>query len=135
MLSKLDISGIFARRNAIITNNHFVYAKKADGWYHGMDYVNKDAIYPYVDDVSILCREIASHFVNRGIDVVIGPTVGAVSLAQWTTYWLNHLPHNRGKQALEVLAVCADEEDVLRGHRRCRRIKTLRIDAKRQFHE
>ncbi len=119
MLSKLDISGIFVRRNAIITNNHFVYAKKADGWYHGTDYVNKDAIYPYVDDVSILCREIASHFVNRGIDVVIGPTVGAVSLAQWTTHWLNNLPHARNRQALEVLAVCADEENVLEERELC----------------
>ena len=50
MLTEGEIRRIFAARGVVIRRSHFVYAKKADGWYHGPDYVNKDAIYPYVDD-------------------------------------------------------------------------------------
>lgn len=113
MLPKQEMEAIFARREAIITDDHVVYAKKADGWYHGYDYVNKDAIYPYVEDVSALCREIAIHFCNHGIQTVVGPTVGAVSLAQWTTYWMGKIPHVLPSGSSEINAVCADEEDVL----------------------
>ena len=47
MLSEIELKQIFAEAEAIITDDHFVYAKKADGWYHGREYVNKDAIYPH----------------------------------------------------------------------------------------
>ena len=111
MLSKSEIRVVFEKRKAIIPDDHFVYAKKEDGWYHGTGYVNKDAIYPFVDDVEALCEVIAYHFfVNHGghgVDVVIGPTVGAVSLAQWVTKWFHRFEGND-----RVLAVCADEEDV-----------------------
>lgn len=100
---------IFKKRNSIITGSHFVYAKKADGWYHGYDYVNKDAILLYVRDVSELCSMIAYNFREDGIEVVVGPTVGGVSLAQWVTYWLCSF----NRQQPEVLAVYADEEDVI----------------------
>ena len=116
MLPQAEIKKIFADAQAIITGDHFVYAKKADGEYHGPDYVNKDAIYPFVNRVSDLCKEIARHFLERKyfadgtdgrIDVVVGPTVGAVSLAQWTARWFDY------EFGHLVLAICADEEDVL----------------------
>ena len=107
MLKKSDVERIFYHANAIITDDHFVYAKKPDGWYHGSAYVNKDAVYPYVSEVSKLCNEFAIEFVPESVDVVVGPTVGAVSLAQWTTYWLNKIYLYE-----KVVAVCADEEDV-----------------------
>lgn len=113
MLSPQGIKDLFVKANAIITGDHFVYAKKETGWFHGSDYVNKDAIYPFENCVSALCKEIAEHFVNTGVDVVVGPTVGAVRLSSWTTHWLNILPHEYSRQALEVLDVGADEEDVL----------------------
>lgn len=102
MLTQQEIKDIFAKANAIIIGDHFVYAKKETGWFHGSDYVNKDAIYPFTSYVSKLCWAIAWHFVGKGIDVVVGPTIGAVSLAQWTA-----------DKLLPALAVCADEEDVL----------------------
>ncbi|MDP3042852.1 MAG: phosphoribosyltransferase family protein [bacterium] len=108
-MDDFEAKEIFKKRNSIITGSHFVYAKKADGWYHGSDYVNKDAIFPYVRDVSELCSMIAYNFRDDGIEVVVGPTVGGVSLAQWVTYGLLLL--NRSRQ--EVLAVYADEEDVI----------------------
>ena len=110
MLSPQERKEIFAKANAIITGDHFVYAQKPDGWYHGSEYVNKDAIYPYEEYVSALCAGIAEHFANAGIETVVGPTVGGVALVQWTTHWLKRLPHV-GYQ--KIMAVCADEEDVL----------------------
>jgi orotate phosphoribosyltransferase len=106
-MDKQEIKRIFEQAQAIITGSHFVYAKKADGWYHGPDYVNKDAIYPYTRFVSPLCKEIADHFRNQSIEVVVGPTVGGVSLSQWVAHWM--APSLSQK---EVLAVYADEEEV-----------------------
>jgi orotate phosphoribosyltransferase len=88
-----------------------VYAKKADGWYHGTAYVNKDAIYPHTRFVSPLCKEIADHFWGNDVDVVVGPTVGGVSLSQWVAHWYAPFSYQN-----EVLAVYADEEDVFEEH-------------------
>ncbi len=109
LLSNERIREIFAEVNAIITDGHFVYSKKPDGWYHGYEYVNKDAIYLYPGYVSDLCVKIAWHFVDSGVQVVVGPTVGGAILAQWIPYWLSSFV----EEPREILAVCADEEDVL----------------------
>ena len=106
MLSSKGAKLIFSQADAIITDSHFVYAKKPDGWYHGYEYVNKDAIYLYPWLVARLCREIARRFVNLGPSVVVGPTVGGVILAQWTAIELRYLLSH------DVFAVCADEEDI-----------------------
>jgi orotate phosphoribosyltransferase len=103
MSLQTGINEIFSRTKAIILDDHFVYAKKPDGWYHGRAYVNKDAIYPHVGELALLCREIANHFFNRKIEIVVGPAIGAVCLAQWVAYHLGY----------QVLAIYADEEDVL----------------------
>ena len=112
MLTSQEINEIFAQRDAIVTGSHLVYAKKPDGWYHGYDYVNKDAIYPYTDSISTLCREISRRFIYKDIDVVVGPTVGGVALAQWVTHWLKHMSEVIANHQ-RIYAVCADEEDVL----------------------
>ncbi len=107
-MKKKEVDSIFSKANSIITGDHFVYAKKPDGWYHGSAYVNKDAIYPYVRSVRLLCRGIADHFLGNGVkaDVVVGPTVGAVSLSRWVAY---HYAPSAFIQ--EVLSVYADEVD------------------------
>lgn len=107
MMTPERIKEVFAKSGAIVTGSHFVYAKKPDGHYHGRDYVNKDAVYAFPETVNNLCRDISCHF--RGLDpeVVVGPTVGGVALAQWTAYCLSL---GAGQ---EVFAVFADEEDVL----------------------
>ncbi len=102
----LETKEIFAKAGAIITGDHFVYAKKPDGWYHGLDYVNKDAIYPFVNSVSELCRKLARRFWDYSVETVVGPTVGAVVLSQWTAYWLARA----FKQ--DVMAVFADPEEI-----------------------
>lgn len=106
-MTKKEIKNIFSQAQAIITDDHFVYAKKADGWYHGSAYVNKDAIYPYTRLVSPLCKEIADYFWGNDVEVVVGPTVGGVSLSQWVAHWYAPFAYQK-----EVLAVYADEEDV-----------------------
>ncbi len=111
MLDKQEIKDIFAKSGAIITDDHFVYAKKADGWYHGRAYVNKDAIYPHTNFVSQLCGQIALYFARFKVETVVGPTVGAVNLSQWTAYWLNNTLAG-GMQPI-ARAICADEEDIL----------------------
>lgn len=99
---------IFRKSGAIITGGHFVYAKKSDGWHHGSDYVNKDAIYLNPDHVSQLCLEFVKFFQNHRIDVVVGPTTGGISLSQQTTKWLKKV---KGKK--HVVSVFADEVDVI----------------------
>ena len=107
------ICEIFSNRNVVITGTHVVYAKKAEGWFHGEDYVNKDAIYPFVRDLSFLCRQIAKvayHSEEFGqIDVVAGPTVGGVGLSQWTASKLMEMQ----SEEFDILAVFADEVDVI----------------------
>jgi len=106
-ITKEEVRGIFAEGKAIITDDHFVYAKKPDGWYHGSAYVNKDAIYPRPRLLKPLCRGIADYFADMDIEVIVGPTVGGVSLSQWTTDF-----HNLRVPGKDVLAVFADEEDI-----------------------
>ena len=96
---------IFAKRNAIITGDHFVYAKKSDGWYHGYNYVNKDAIYPFVDSTKRLGDMIANHFKDKNVETVVGPTVGGAILSQWVASGLINFCDR------EVFAVFADEVD------------------------
>lgn len=106
-ITEQEVKNIFAEGKAIITGDHFVYAKKPDGWYHGSAYVNKDAIYPRPRLLKPLCRGIADYFSDMDIEAIVGPTVGGVSLSQWATDFYNL--NNPGKEAL---AVFADEEDI-----------------------
>jgi orotate phosphoribosyltransferase len=102
-----EVDNILDKREAIITNSHFVYAKKADGWYHGPDYVSKEQLYKSPLDLSYLCREMIKPFHGVNIEVVVGPTIGGVSLSQWFGYWLSVAGDK------EVLSIFAEEEDVL----------------------
>ena len=101
------IKAIFQAAKAIITGEHFVYAQKPDGWYHGSEYVSKDALYAYRRSVKTLCKEIAEHFKADKPEVVIGPTIGAISLKDAVADYLSDFV------GYEVLAVYADEEDVV----------------------
>lgn len=102
------VEEIFLRLRAVIADNHFVYAKKPDGWYHGSDYVNKDAVFPHTAMVSKLCAFVKDVLVkaNVCVEVVVGPTVGGALISQWLAY---HLSVEGG----DVMSVFADEEEVL----------------------
>lgn len=79
---------------------HFVFTSGR----HGDSYVNKDALYTHTHELSRLCRAVAERFADKGIEVVIGPAVGAAILSQWVAYFLTEIT---GK---EVYATFADKD-------------------------
>jgi orotate phosphoribosyltransferase len=103
-----DVLALLASVGALITGDHLVYTSGR----HGSSYVNKDALYPHTTATAAVCERIARHFAGAGVEVVAGPTIGGVILAQWTAY---HLSVIEGR---EVLAVYAEEEAAAEGKRR-----------------
>ncbi|MDD4271542.1 MAG: orotidine-5'-phosphate decarboxylase [Patescibacteria group bacterium] len=99
-LIKEDIAAIFGNMRAIYDDNHFVYTKGG----HGKAYVNKDDIYVDPDQLSLLCKEIAYQARDWGINVVCGPTVGGVLVANRVTEWLRRFTGD-----VSIMAVFADE--------------------------
>lgn len=79
VLSRLNFCG------AIIRDSHFVYTSGR----HGPCYVNKDAIYPHTDIVSLFCWLVAGRFRDAGIGVVAAPAIGGVALSQWVAHHLD----------------------------------------------
>ena len=85
---------------AVITDSHIVYTSGK----HGSAYINKDALYPHTRATSMLCREIAMHYEDDGIEAVIAPAVGGVILSTWTADWLS------SRTGREVLCTYADKD-------------------------
>ncbi|PIR21480.1 MAG: phosphoribosyltransferase [Deltaproteobacteria bacterium CG11_big_fil_rev_8_21_14_0_20_47_16] len=90
---------LFESCGAIITNSHFVYTSGK----HGENYINKDAVYPHTAIVKQLCEEIARQCPWQ-VDVVAGPTMGAVILSQWVAHALSEMTGR------EILGVYAEED-------------------------
>lgn len=103
-----DTLAILARVGALLTNDHLVYTSGR----HGSSYVNKDALYPHTSATSAVCERMARQFLDAGVEVVAGPTVGGVIIAQWVAHHLTQLGGS------EVLAVYAEEEQTPEGKRR-----------------
>lgn len=99
-LEQEDILEIFGRMKAIYDNDHFVYTKSG----HGKAYVNKDDVYIDPDQLSLLCQEIAFRVRDSNIQVVCGPTVGGVLVANRTTEWLRKFTGDPS-----IVATFADE--------------------------
>jgi orotate phosphoribosyltransferase len=75
---------ILAEARAIITGSHIVYTSGK----HGSAYVNKDAVYPNTARVAELCRHLADAARPHRPEVVCGPAMGGIILAQWTGHHL-----------------------------------------------
>jgi orotate phosphoribosyltransferase len=75
---------ILAEARAIITGSHIVYTSGK----HGSAYVNKDAVYPNTTRVAELCRHLAEAARPHRPEVVCGPAMGGIILAQWTGHHL-----------------------------------------------
>ena len=91
---------VLCRRQTVMTEGHFIY--KEGG--HGSEYINKDAVYPYVTEVSVLCHLLAEEFAHDRVEVVVAPAIGGIILSQWMAY---HLTRMGGR---EVLSVYAEKE-------------------------
>lgn len=102
-MKEKDILKIFKETKAIV-KGHFVYTSGR----HGFLYFNKDAIYPYTEKISALCRVIAKYFYLKGIDidVIAGPAIGGVVLSQWVAHHYNSFASS------DVKAVFAEEEKI-----------------------
>jgi orotate phosphoribosyltransferase len=96
-----DIMTALAETGALITQSHVVYTSGR----HGTTYVNKDALYLHPTVTEQLCAHMAQDYDPAAVDVVAGPTVGGVILAQWVAW---HLTQRRDTG--DVLAVYAEEE-------------------------
>ncbi|MBM4396296.1 MAG: orotate phosphoribosyltransferase [Deltaproteobacteria bacterium] len=99
-----DVLDLLAANDAVLTGTHVVFTSGR----HGSAYVNKDAIYPHTAAVARLCAAFADRFRDAGVEVVCGPVLGGVVLAQWTAH---HLAAAAGPGAAEVLAVYAERAD------------------------
>jgi orotate phosphoribosyltransferase len=76
----VDVLQILKEVGAVLTNDHFVGTKGP----HFATYVNKDALYPYTSKTSQVCALFADAFRSYQVDVVAGPALGGIILAQWT---------------------------------------------------
>lgn len=90
-----NIFDILKETGALITDNHFVYTSGK----HGSIYINKDAIYPHTEKTSEVGKLLAEKAKDMNIDVVVGPMIGGIILAQWSAY---HLSRIGGKEVLGV---------------------------------
>ncbi|OGG60872.1 hypothetical protein A3C86_00375 [Candidatus Kaiserbacteria bacterium RIFCSPHIGHO2_02_FULL_49_16] len=79
---------------------HFVLTSGA----HSDNYLNKDALYTDTIETSRLCRAMAQRFAKNGVEVVIGPAIGAAILAQWVAYHLTEITRK------DVFAAYADKD-------------------------
>lgn len=77
VLSKKRILETCEKRGAIL-EGHFVYSKGG----HGRIYVDKSRITFFPGDTYVFCLEIARHWLEDDIDVVVGPAIGAIKIAE-----------------------------------------------------
>src|SRR3989338_3413671 len=71
---------ILDQTGAVLTDGHFLYTSGL----HGDTYINKDAIYPHTQETKEICGMWAEDFKDADIEVVVGPAMGGVILANNT---------------------------------------------------
>jgi len=84
MTAAARAAAILADSGAIIRNSHVVYTSGR----HGSAYVNKDAVYPHTERVRELCALLAEGARPLDAEIVCGPAMGGIILAQWTGHHL-----------------------------------------------
>lgn len=76
MLSKQDILDIFRQSEALL-EGHF----RLTSGNHSDRYIQCAQVLQYPHYTELLCRELATEFQGKGIDVVIGPAMGGIIIA------------------------------------------------------
>jgi orotate phosphoribosyltransferase len=84
MTTAARAAAILAESGAVIRDSHVVYTSGR----HGSAYVNKDAVYPRTERVRELCALLADAARPLGAEIVCGPAMGGIILAQWTGHHL-----------------------------------------------
>lgn len=83
----IDIIELLKSTGALLTDDHFVYTSGK----HGSVYINKDILYTYPKNASLVGEQFAKQVLERPIDVVAGPALGGIILSQWTAFHLSRL--------------------------------------------
>lgn len=104
IMNEQEVLQVLGKVGAVIADSHIVYTSGK----HGTAYVNKDAVYPHIKEISDLCRAIAQQFANDDVEVVIAPAIGGVILSQWTAH---HLSEITGREVFGVYAEKAENGD------------------------
>jgi len=99
-----DVIAILKKAGGVITNDHFVYTSGK----HGSVYINKDAVYPHIQEVSKIGLMFAKKYKSKAVDVVAGPALGGIILSQWTAY---HLSKLKGKEVLSIYTEKTPDKD------------------------
>lgn len=99
MMTEAEVLDLLQKVGAF-RSGHFVFTSGR----HSDSYVNKDALYPYTHDTSHLCKAMAERFAKKGVEVVVGPAIGAAILSQWVAY---HLTDMLGE---EIYGAYADKD-------------------------
>lgn len=78
---------ILKKVGAIITDTHVVLTNGR----HSDTYINKDKLYTHIPETSRICEYFAEASKDLEVDVVAGPAIGGIILAQWTAYHLSNM--------------------------------------------
>jgi orotate phosphoribosyltransferase len=98
-----EVLDILENVGAILPNDHFVGTSGA----HIDTYINKDALFPFTKETSEIGKLFAKAHKDIDVEVVVGPAMGGIILAQWTAH---HLTQIKGKQIFGVYAEKKDGE-------------------------
>ena len=96
-MKKSDELRLLEKVGAVLTDDHFVFASGK----HGSVYVNKDAVYPHPELISLLCWTLVEKCADLDPDVVIAPAIGGVVLSHLTA---THISQFSGRKVLSVYA-------------------------------
>lgn len=98
-----DVIAILKKTGALVPDGHFVGVSGV----HFDTYINKDALYPHTEDTAEIAKLFAEKYKDRNIDVVVGPALGGIILAQWVAYQLTKLT---GREVLGVYTEKSKED-------------------------
>lgn len=104
-MTEQEVLEILARCGAILTGTHVCLTPKADGWYHSDGYVAKDEATKHPKMVQALYQAMAEPWYHRGIEVVVGPAVGAIAIAHGVALKIAE------QEDRDVLALYTEPED------------------------
>lgn len=110
------------KRMGAVHKGHFVFTSGQ----HSDTYVNNGAVCTDPHELQIVTKPIAEHFLNRGIECVIGPAEAAIAIAQWVAWWMNELQEASQPKVRAVYASKSGESfifkrqyDTLVARRKC----------------
>lgn len=122
-MEKEEILEVFEGSGALLRNTHVVQTKKefpkGSGdlhWFHSDQYVNKDALFTRPHQLACLGAEIVKHYEGRGIEIVVGPAVGAVGLSLLVGNYLQLIEEDESRVIPIYAEKGVDGEFIIRGY-------------------